>query len=305
MSHGMLPNETRANTSTQESSAEQLDRYLRQVRRHTLLSRDEERALTEEYVATRKPAIGRRLVEANLRIVVKLAFGYRRLHEDVQDLIQEGNLGLLQAVERYDPKRGVKLATFAAWWIRAYMLRFMINNRCLVRLGTTEAQRKLFFKLGREQRHLEARGVTITDQLLAEHLGVSENEVSTMRMRMGRDEVSLYAPADGRRDEGKRPLVEVLAAEGTQRPDMRAEEGEFNHVLRRKLRAFARTLRGREQALFDERLLAEKPLTLHEVGRRYGISRERARQIEQGLLARLRQYLQAELGAAVPKSAAA
>src|SRR5215470_12217296 len=123
----MPANQTHESPAQDASSAEQLDRYLRQVRRHTLLSREEERALTERYTRSRDPAIGRRLVEANLRIVVKLAFGYRRLHEDVQDLIQEGNLGLLQAVERYDPRRGVKLATFAAWWIRAYMLRFMIN----------------------------------------------------------------------------------------------------------------------------------------------------------------------------------
>jgi RNA polymerase sigma-32 factor len=271
-----------------------LNGYMQELRRYPLLSREEEHELAVAYARTGDPAIGRRLVTANLRLVVKLAYCYRQAYGNMLDLMQEGNLGLLQAIQRYDPHRGVKLSSFAAWWIRAYMLKFILSNRCLVKIGTTQAQRKLFFNLSREQEKLEAAGFVVSDRLLSERLCVPEGEVTDMRLRLGQSEVSLDAPV-GRSEEGGRPLMETLESGSQQRPDHLIEDREFNEALRRKLQAFQRTLRGREQTLFGERLMADQPLTLQEVGARYGISRERARQIERGLLARLRRYLEREL----------
>ncbi|MBW2457088.1 MAG: sigma-70 family RNA polymerase sigma factor, partial [Deltaproteobacteria bacterium] len=181
-------------SSTALSVRDPFQAYLHEVQRYPLLTATEEKDLTRAYAETGDPAVARRLVTANLRLVIKLAYEYRRAYRNMMDLIQEGNIGLMQAVKRYDPYRGVKLSSYSAWWIRAYMLRFILNNWRLVKLGTTQAQRKLFFNLKKQKAKLTAMGVDPTPQLIAERLGVKETEVIEMDQRLASSDASLDAP---------------------------------------------------------------------------------------------------------------
>ncbi len=273
-----------------------LSAYLRQLRHHPLLSREEEHALAVRYGATGERAAGQRLVTANLRLVVKIAQEYRRVHRNLIDLIQEGNLGLIQAVERYDPYRGVKLSSYAAWWIRAYILRYILANWRMVKLGTTQPQRKLFFNLRRERERLDRQGIEVDAEHLAAALDVSAQEVVEMEQRLAASEMSLDAPLPG---DGGRTQGDLVAAGPDAQPDLQVEEGEFQEVLRVKLDRFGARLRNRELDLFRKRLLSERPETLEQIGGYHGISRERARQIEERLKTKLRRYLEAELGEAI------
>lgn len=273
-----------------------LAQYMAETRRYPLLSPEEEHHLAVRLVEHGDNAAARRLVEANLRLVVKIAYEYRRAHRNLLDLVQEGNIGLMQAVRKFDPYRGVKLSSYAAFWIRAYILKFILNNWRLVKIGTTQAQRKLFFNLRKEREKLEQLGFAPTAALLAEKLDVSEQEVVDMERRLAAPESSLDAPIGGDED-GARSRLDYLP--GDDRPDHSVARSEFSELLRDKLETFARSLEGREQSIFRERWLTDEPLTLQELGDRYGVSRERARQLEKRLLGRLRKYLEAELGSAV------
>jgi len=213
--------------------------------------------------------------------------------------VQEGNIGLIQAVGKFDPYRGVKLSSYAAFWIRAYILKFILNNWRLVKIGTTQAQRKLFFNLRKEREKLEQLGFTPTTALLAEKLDVSEKEVIEMERRLAAPEASLDAPlGSGDGDEGARTRLDYLPSD-EDRPDRAFAQSEFSAMLRDKLEQFANTLQGREQTIFRERWLTEEPLTLQEIGDRYNVSRERARQLEKRMLDRLKKFLEAEMGTAV------
>jgi len=269
--------------------------YIQEIRRYPLLSRNEEHELAVRYATTGDVEAARRLVTSNLRLVVKIAHEYQRAYRNLLDLIQEGNIGLMQAVRKYDPYRGVKFSSYAAWWIRAYVLKFILNNWRLVKIGTTQAQRKLFFNLRKEKERLEVLGIHVEPKLLAERLDVSEQEVREMEQRLESPEVSLDAPLRAEESEG-RTFLDVMAGADRSRPDAQVEGSEFGALLRQKLEAFGATLEGREATLFHDRLLRDPPCTLQEIGERYGISRERARQIEERLLQRLRAYLQRELG---------
>jgi RNA polymerase sigma-32 factor len=273
-----------------------LSAYLRELRHHPLLSREEEHALAVRYGATGDRATAQRLVTANLRLVVKIAQDYRRVHRNLIDLIQEGNLGLMQAVEKYDPYRGVKLSSYAAWWIRAYILKYILANWRMVKLGTTQPQRKLFFNLRRERERLNRQGFEVDAEQLATALDVSAKEVVDMERRLSASETSLDAPAPG---DGRRTQADLVADGPGAQPDRQVEEGEFQEVLRRKLDRFGARLTRRESDLFRKRLLSERPETLERIGATHGISRERARQIEERLKVKLRRYLEAELGEAV------
>jgi RNA polymerase sigma-32 factor len=280
-------------------SMERLDpmaAYLREIQRHPLLTPEETHDLASKFVATQDPALAARLVTANLRLVVKIAYEYRRAYKNIMDLVQEGNIGLMQAVKRYDPYRGVKLSSYAAWWIRAYILRFILNNWRLVKLGTTQAQRKLFFNLRKKRAELQAMGIDPTNAEIAKQLNVPENDVAEMDVRLAQSEKSLDAPvgdADGRAIS----KIDMMPAIGAGPETMMADE-ELQSLLKGKLAEFKKTLEGKDKdlAIFDLRLVADEPLTLQELGDRFGISRERVRQLEQRLLARLRDYLKREMG---------
>jgi RNA polymerase sigma-32 factor len=273
--------------------------YMSETRRYPLLTPEEEHALAVKLVEHGDTAAARKLIEANLRLVVKIAYEYRRAHRNLLDLVQEGNIGLIQAVSKFDPYRGVKLSSYAAFWIRAYILKFILNNWRLVKIGTTQAQRKLFFNLRKEREKLEQLGFQPTTALLAEKLDVPEKEVIEMERRLSAPEASLDAPmGGGGDDEGTRTRLDYLPSEDD-RPDRAVAQSEFSQLLKGKLEAFAQTLQGREQTIFRERWLTEEPLTLQEIGDRYNVSRERARQLEKRMLDRLKKYLEAEMGTAV------
>jgi RNA polymerase sigma-32 factor len=273
--------------------------YMQEVRRYPLLTPEEEKDLAVKLVEHGDTASARRLIEANLRLVVKIAYEYRRAHRNLLDLVQEGNIGLIQAVGKFDPYRGVKLSSYAAFWIRAYILKFILNNWRLVKIGTTQAQRKLFFNLRKEREKLEQLGFQPTSALLAEKLDVTEKEVIEMERRLAAPEASLDAPlGGGNDDDGTRTRMDYLPSD-EDRPDRAVAQSEFSQLLKGKLETFAKTLEGREQTIFRERWLTEEPLTLQEIGDRYQVSRERARQLEKRMLDRLKKYLESELGTAV------
>ena len=273
--------------------------YMRETRRYPLLTPEEEHALATRLVEHGDTTAARKLIEANLRLVVKIAYEYRRAHKNLLDLVQEGNIGLIQAVSKFDPYRGVKLSSYAAFWIRAYILKFILNNWRLVKIGTTQAQRKLFFNLRKEREKLEQLGYQPTTALLAEKLDVPEREVIEMERRLAAPEASLDAPlGSGNDEEGARTRLDYLPSD-EDRPDRAVAQSEFSELLRGKLETFAQTLEGREQTIFRERWLTEDPLTLQEIGDRYQVSRERARQLEKRMLDRLKKYLEAELGTSV------
>lgn len=272
--------------------------YMSEARRYPLLTPEEEKDLAVRLVEHGDTSAARKLIEANLRLVVKIAYEYRRAHRNLLDLVQEGNIGLIQAVGKFDPYRGVKLSSYAAFWIRAYMLKFILNNWRLVKIGTTQAQRKLFFNLRKEREKLEQLGYQATTQLLAEKLDVPEREVIEMERRMAAPEASLDAPLGSGDDDQVRTRMDYLPSEAMQ-PDRAVAQSEFSQLLKSKLETFAGTLKGREHTIFRERWLTEDPLTLQEIGDRYDISRERARQLEKRMLDRLKKFLEDELGSAV------
>ncbi|MFO0618157.1 MAG: RNA polymerase factor sigma-32 [Polyangiaceae bacterium] len=279
------------------SRTDPLQAYLREVQRHKLLTPEEEKELTTKYATTQDIQTAARLVTANLRLVVKLAYEYRRAYKNIMDLIQEGNIGLMQAVKRFDPYRGVKLSSYAAWWIRAYILRFILNNWRLVKLGTTQAQRKLFFNLNKEKAKLAAMGIDATPLLIAENLGVEEQEVIEMDRRLSSAEASLDAPVGDA--EGRSVSRIDLMPSANSGPDVQLERSELGSMVHERLQQFRTTLKGKDVVIFDKRMVAEEPLTLQELGTEFGVSRERVRQLEARLTSKLRDYLSKELGDAV------
>ncbi len=265
--------------------------YMAEVTKHPLLSREEEVALARRYRDTGDVKAAYTLVASNLRLVVKLAHEYHRNPLSLLDLVQEGNIGLMQAVKKFDPERGVKLSSYAAWWIRAYILRYIMDNWKMVKLGTTEAQRKLFFKLRQEQERMLKQGVEVTPRLLAERLNVTEKDVVEMDQRLGHDELSLDAPVNPHGDDDRQTRADRLLPGGAPPADDALANEELRELFRTRLAAFATGLTEKERFIFDKRLTAEEPMTLQDIGTHYGVSRERARQLEAALLGRMRTYM--------------
>jgi RNA polymerase sigma-32 factor len=265
-----------------------LTRYMAQLRAYPPISREEEQELALRWVSTHDPEAGRRLVLANLRLVVKIAMEYRRAWTNTLDLIQEGNLGLLQAVQRFDPYQEVKLATYAAYWIRAFILKYLIDNIRLVRLGSTRAERKLFFRLNKEKRELQRLGFEPTPKLIAERLDVTEGDVESMEQRLGGSDLSLEAPIGD--DEGGARFGDFIASP-EQSVEAQVADEDLRETFRAHVKAFADKLKPREQRIMQARILAEEPLTLQELGDEMSLTRERIRQIEKSLVDDLRDYL--------------
>ena len=268
-----------------------LQRYLAELRRYALLSREEERQLGIRYKEQGEIQAAYRLVTANLRLVVMIAREYQRTTRNLLDLIQEGNIGLMEAVKKFDPYRGIRFPSYAVWWIRAYIIRYLINNWRMVKLGTTQAQRKLFFNLQKEKDRLEADGFKPGPKLIAQRLDVKESEVIEMEQRLSARDLSVDASID---DEGANTLLDLLPSREDTAEDQVAD-AEFRHQVSEKMQAFGARLKGKEAVIFYSRLLAETPRTLQEIGTEHGISRERVRQIEARLKKRLKEYLLAEL----------
>ncbi|HID70768.1 MAG TPA: sigma-70 family RNA polymerase sigma factor [Desulfobacterales bacterium] len=269
-----------------------LHRYLQEISQYELLSREETAELATRFREEGDQDAAYRLVSANLRLVVKVAMDFQKYWmQNFMDLIQEGNVGLVQATKKFDPYRGVKFSYYAAYWIRAYILKFIMDNWRLVKIGTTQAQRRLFFSLNKEKKLLEAQGFKPEVKLLAERLNVKESEVIEMSQRMDSWDVSLESPVRSDSDDEQKsfipsngPAIEDIVA-GEQMKDRLAE---LLTVLKVKLN-------DKERMILEERLLTDEPLTLQTIADRFGISRERVRQIEVNLLKKMKKYLEAEM----------
>ena len=264
-----------------------------ELAQHAPISREEEHELAVRWREEGDLETARRLVLANLRLVVKIAMEYRRAWINVLDLIQEGNLGLMQAVQRFDPYRGVKLASYGAYWIRAYILKYILDNIRMVRLGKTRAERKLFFRLNKEKRELEQQGFEPEPKLLAERLDVSEQDVRSMQQRLAESDLSLNAPAR-RHEDSTAEYGDFIPGGGASAEDTVAAE-QIRRVFLENVQEFSKDCDERERRILDVRLLAEEPVTLQELGKEFGVSRERVRQLEARLMKRLSEYLKEHL----------
>lgn len=269
--------------------ASPLQAYLREINRYPLLTAEEEYELAVAHFESQSTEAAQRLITSNLRLVVKIANEFRNASIGPLDLIQEGNYGLMQAVKRFNPYKGVKLSSYSAWWIRAYILKFLMDNRGPVRIGTTAAQRKLFYNLRKETEKLLRDYETADTKLLAANLGVKEKEVIAMQQRLGAHDVSLDAPIS---DGNDRKNSEIIQVESQDKPaDDQLADNELLEIFEDHLHEFKNTLKGRDLDVFTDRLMAEKPLTLQEIGDRYGITRERARQIEAKIMKNLKDFV--------------
>ena len=264
--------------------------YIREISRYKLLDPEEEKRLTRELVETGDIEVAKKLVQANLRLVVKIAMDYRGAYQNVMDLIQEGNIGLMKAVSKYDPTKGAKLSYYASWWIKSYILKFILDNFRMVKIGTTSDQKKLFFNLMREKEKLIQMGIKPEPKLISERLGVSEKAVVEMNTRLdsGAEEVSLDRPV-GIDGQGIR-VSDRLADPGESVEDQLSHLQDLE-ILKEQLGDFVKDLKPRDQEIFRDRLLREVPFTLNDIAQRYGVSRERIRQIEERLLKKLRVYM--------------
>jgi RNA polymerase sigma-32 factor len=274
-------------------STDSLARYLSEIRHYPLLSREEEHEIALRYFHHQDADAAVKLVTSNLRLVVIVAREYQRAFHNLLDLIQEGNVGLLEAVKQFDPYRGVRFPSYAVWWIRAYVIRYVMNNFRLVKVGTTQAQRRLFFNLKKERNRLEALGFTPSAKQIAESLNVKEKEVIEMDQRLATSsEVSVETPLS--HDGGAGTMLDLLPAPGSSAEED-VSEGEFYALMKEKIEEFGARLKGREAEIYKERLIAEDPLTLQELGDRYGVSRERVRQMEAAVKKKLREFIVSEV----------
>lgn len=267
--------------------------YMAEIKKYPPLDREQERELARRYRDTGDRDALFRLITANLMLVVRIALSFKRAARNLLDLVQEGNIGLLHAIERFDPEFGTRLPTYAAWWVRAYMVKFLLDNVRLVRVGTTNARRRLLRNLRQEKARLEAAGFEVGPRQLAEHFGVSEDDVRDVQMALDSRDVSIDAPSPG--DDTRGP-AEFLPDDGT----MNAEEVLSRRQLQERTEAalarFREDLGDRERAILDQRILSDTPVTLQALGDRYGTTREAARQAEARLMKRLEAFLRSELG---------
>ncbi|MBI3448139.1 MAG: sigma-70 family RNA polymerase sigma factor [Acidobacteria bacterium] len=274
--------------------ADPLRRYLAEIRGFPRLTREEEHALAVRVREGGDRDAAARLATGNLRLVVQIAMDYRRSYLNMLDLIQEGNIGLLQGIKKYDPYRGVPFSAYAGYWIRAYLLKYLLDHWSLVRVGTTNARRKLFYNLKREQERLRSLGITAGTKLLARNLDADEQDVIEVSQALKGRDVSIDAPVGRPGSDDDRFVWETMAA-GGDAPDEQVARAEMQAILKEKIAEFAKTLKDKERYILETRLVAEEPATLQEIGDHYGTTREAVRQMESKLIARLREYLKSEI----------
>ncbi len=270
-----------------------LKAYLRDIAKYELLSSEQEKILTQKLTETGDIEIAKQLVLANLRLVVKIAFEYQSAYQNIMDLIQEGNIGLMKAVSKFDPAEGTKLSYYASWWIRSYILKFILDNFRLVKIGSSKEKKKLFYNLLREKDKLIAQGIKPEPKLISEKLGVSEKAVIEMdqRLGLGSGEIAL----DSYGGDAHRALVEVISDEIDPVDEQMAQMQDLA-ILEEKLEIFIKNLKPRDREIFQKRLLSDIPASLQQIADEYGVSRERIRQIEVRLMDKLKVYMQAYLG---------
>ena len=269
------------------TQVQSIDQYVSEINRHKLLNREQEKSLAEQYLKQSDLQAAHKLVVSNLRFVVKIAHEYRGYGLKLLDLIQEGNIGLMMAVKKFDPGKGYRLISYAVWWIRAYIQNFIIKSWSLVKMGTTQAQRKLFFKLRSERERADRQagpGESTTAKELASRLKVAEGEVNAMEMRLASKDFSL----DSELEPGARQTHLDLLADDQETQEEELATLERRRIVRTKVRETMGSLNEKEQYIIENRLMTEEPQTLQEIGEHFHISRERARQIEGNVLRKMR-----------------
>ncbi len=283
----------RKNHKPVDSSYDLIRLYFQEINRFEVLPAKEQIALAIQVRESDDEAAAQKLVVSNLKLVVKIAMDFQKhWSKNLLDLIQEGNLGLLQAVKKFNPYREIKFSYYASFWINAYILKFIMNNWKLVKIGTSQPQRKLFFKLNKERQDLIAQGISPEPELLAERLDVPEKDVIEMSQRLASWDLSLHAPLGQNTNEEYGNIV----PDPVKNIEQRLSEHESYNLLSEKLQDFRETLSERDAYIFDHRILAEDHLlTLREIGDRFGISRERVRQLQIRIILRIQDYLKQKI----------
>lgn len=277
--------------STQLARVDPFRRYLMEISRLEPLDPDTERELAVRYRREGDQQAAYRLVSANLKLVVKIALLYTRVWANVMDLIQEGNIGLLEAVRRFDPFKGARLPTYASWWIKAYIIKFIIDNFRIVRVGTTNERRKLLFNLRKEKERLRLQGIEPTAQLIAKRLNVTVEDVREVEKSIESSDLSLEAPIGP--DESIQ-LKDTLSS-GDGFIDDRLARVELRELFNQKIEEFAAKLNKREKIILRERLLSDEPRTLQDIAEQFGVTREAIRLNEKSLIRKIKTYMQEAL----------
>lgn len=267
-----------------------LKQYLAELSKYPVLNRDEELRLAMRVHQKKDPKAAHKLVISNLKLVVKISLEYYSTYLNILDLIQEGNVGLLHAVKKYNPYKNTKFSTYASFWIRAYILKYIMDSWSLVKIGTTQGQRKLFYRLNKEKQKLEALGIYPAPKLLASNLDVKEEEVEDMQKRLAYTDLSLDSPLH---DESDDTILDMMKS-GENIEEVITEK-EKREILAAKIAEFKLTLNDKESFIFNNRILAEEPLTLQEIGEKFQISRERVRQVENKVLKKFKDRFKGEL----------
>lgn len=264
-----------------------LQAYLSEISRYELLTREEEIELGKKIQEENDPDAAFVLATSNLRLVVKIALEFQKVWmQNLLDLIQEGNIGLMQAVQKFDPYKGVKFSYYASFWIKAYILKFIMDNWRLVKIGTTQGQRKLFFKLKKEKQKLIEEGFDPQPKLLSNRLGVTQKEIIEMEQRLDNWDLSLNTPV---KDDSETERMAFVTDNVSSAEDDLANK-EMKLLLHEKVEEFIKTLNEREKDIFENRLFSDEPLTLQDLGDKYEISRERVRQVEKIIIKKVRDF---------------
>lgn len=264
-----------------------LERYLAEISNNPVLSREEEYELAMRYKNDGDLEAARKLVSSNLKFVVRISNEYKNYGINMMDIIQEGNIGLMQAVKGFDPTKGYRLISYAVWWIRAYIQNYLIKSWSLVKVGTSQAQRKLFYKLRSTKNSLDKGGEIISDEdysKIADELGVKEKDVKEMDQRMTRKDLSLDSKVS---DDQDSTYINYLEDENTNQEDLIAKN-QIESNVKKNISPILDTLKDREKFIIENRILTDSPLTLEEIGNKYKISRERVRQIENAALKKIK-----------------
>jgi RNA polymerase sigma-32 factor len=269
-----------------------LTHYLKQISHYPILSEEEERTLVESFRQHKNVEAAKELIQGNLRLVVKIATEYSHAYQHLMDLIQEGNLGLMKAVQNYDPSKGARLGYYASWWIRSYILKYIMDNFRLVKVGTTQAQKKLFFNLVRERRKIEAMGIEGPQRrkLLADKFDVTEAQIDEMSSRLAHSEPSLDAKIQTSSGDDSLYLIDMIEDKNPDQLDKLMAK-ERREQLVEKLKSFSQTLSKKERIILQKRLLAEIPKTLEELGEEFGVTKERVRQLQNRLIQKFKEEL--------------
>ena len=268
------------------ATSDPVSAYLSEIRKYPLLSKEEEQALTKKYYETKDPVAAQALVTANLRFVVKIAAEYSRFGARMIDLVQEGNMGLMHGVREFNPYKGVRLITYAVWWIRGYIQEYLMKQYSLVKIGTTQNQKKLFYQLQKQKDELDALGKSPDIHLLSTRLGIPEDEVQVMAQRMSGRDVSLDRPVG---DENSSSYLDFQKSANAAPDEEISKHEEMSH-LNETIEKLRPTLSAREKIILEERILNDEPLTLQEIGEKYGITREAVRQMEARLLKKIKDH---------------